>query len=178
MEDGTLRSPSNSGDTDGATGARPRLNPKEGKGVTDSCDTPEAIEVRQILNRVGDKWSILVIAMLDQGTRRFTELRREIEGISQRMLALTLRQLERDGLVRRTVYPVVPPKVEYQLTDLGSTLLESVRGLVSWAMEHRGQVAAAKVEYGARQNEGPVPEAVGSLSVDREGNRTIHEHNP
>ena len=82
--------------------------------MTDSCDTPEAIEVRQILNRVGDKWSILVIAMLDQGTRRFSELRREVEGISQRMLALTLRQLERDGLVERTVYPVVPPKVEYR----------------------------------------------------------------
>jgi DNA-binding HxlR family transcriptional regulator len=130
--------------------------------VTDSCQSPEAIDVRQILNRVGDKWSILVIAMLDQGTRRFTELRREVEGISQRMLALTLRQLERDGLVERTVYPVVPPKVEYTLTDLGSTLLESVRGLVSWAMEHRGQVAAARVEYDARQNQDPVVEAVGT----------------
>lgn len=121
--------------------------------MTGDCDTPEALEVRQILNRVGDKWSILVIAMLDQGTRRFTELRREIEGISQRMLALTLRQLERDGLVERTVYPVVPPKVEYALTDLGSTLLESVRGLVSWAMEHRDQVAAARVAYDARQTD-------------------------
>jgi DNA-binding HxlR family transcriptional regulator len=78
------------------------------------------------------------------------------------MLALTLRQLERDGLVERTVYPVVPPKVEYALTELGSTLLESVRGLVSWAMEHRGQVAAARVVYDARQNEGPVAEAVGT----------------
>ena len=117
--------------------------------MTDGCQSPEAVEVRQILNRVGDKWSILVIAMLDRGTRRFTELRREIDGISQRMLALTLRQLERDGLVERTVYPVVPPKVEYALTELGSTLLESVRGLVSWAMEHRGQVAAARVVYDA-----------------------------
>jgi DNA-binding HxlR family transcriptional regulator len=155
MEDGTLRSPSNTLDTDAPCETRPFLNPSEGTGVTNSCDTPEAIEVRQILNRVGDKWSILVIAMLDRGTRRFTELRREIDGISQRMLALTLRQLERDGLVQRTVYPVVPPKVEYQLTDLGSTLLESVRGLVSWAMQHRGQVAAARVAYDARRDESP-----------------------
>src|SRR5580704_12296888 len=125
--------------------------PDGGDSVTNACDSPEALEVRQILNRVGDKWSILVIAKLDQGTQRFTELRREIEGISQRMLALTLRQLERDGLVARTVYPVVPPKVEYELTELGSTLLESVRGLVSWAQEHRGQVAAARVAYDARQ---------------------------
>src|ERR1700689_2616883 len=162
MEDGTLMSPGNTRDTDETPRVRPVLNPDPGQGVTNSCDTPEAIEVRQILNRVGDKWSILVIAMLDQGTRRFTELRREMEGISQRMLALTRRQLERDGLVQRTVYPVVPPKVEYRLTDLGSTLLESVRGLVSWAMEHRGQVAAARFEYDARQSEGSVAEEVGS----------------
>jgi DNA-binding HxlR family transcriptional regulator len=162
MEDGTSRSPSNSRDTDQSVEVRPSLDPGDRHGVTDSCHTPEAIDVRQILNRVGDKWSILVIAMLDQGTRRFTELRREVEGISQRMLALTLRQLERDGLVERTVYPVVPPKVEYALTDLGSTLLESVRGLVNWAMEHRSQVAAARAEYDARQNEDSVAEAVGA----------------
>ena len=158
MEDGTLRSPSNNLDTDGVLALRPLVDPSGGPGVTNSCDTPEAIEVRQILNRVGDKWSILVIAMLDRGTQRFTELRREIEGISQRMLALTLRQLERDGLVRRTVYPVVPPKVEYELTDLGSTLLESVRGLVSWAQKHRGEVAAARVAYDELRSEGPVAE--------------------
>ena len=162
MEDGTSMSPGNTRDTDETPRIRPVLNPRRGQGVTNSCDTPEAIEVRQILNRVGDKWSILVIAMLDQGTRRFTELRREVEGISQRMLALTLRQLERDGLVERTVYPVVPPKVEYALTDLGSTLLESVRGLVTWAMEHRGQVAAARVVYDARQNDRVEAEALGS----------------
>jgi DNA-binding HxlR family transcriptional regulator len=127
--------------------------PNGARVVTNSCNTPEALEVRQILNRVGDKWSILVIAVLDQGTRRFTELRREVEGISQRMLALTLRQLERDGLVERTVYPVVPPKVEYRLSELGSTLLESVRGLVGWAADHRGQVAAARAEYDARQED-------------------------
>ena len=140
---------------------RSDAEPGRARVVTSDCDTPEAVEVRQILNRVGDKWSILVIAMLDRGTQRFTELRREIEGISQRMLALTLRQLERDGLVKRTVYPVVPPKVEYELTDLGSTLLESVRGLVSWAQEHRGQVAAARAEYDARQDGDAAAVAVG-----------------
>jgi DNA-binding HxlR family transcriptional regulator len=162
MEDGTSRSPSNNSDTAETDEVRPYLNPGGRHGVTDGCQSPEAVEVRQILNRVGDKWSILVIAMLDRGTRRFTELRREVDGISQRMLALTLRQLERDGLVERTVYPVVPPKVEYALTDLGSTLLESVRGLVSWAMEHRGQVAAARVVYDARQNDRVEAEALGS----------------
>src|SRR5215207_2908746 len=81
-----------------------------------SCTT-----VREVLSRVGDKWSVLVIAMLGQGTRRFSELQRSIDGISQRMLTLTLRQIERDGLVERTVYPTIPPRVEYSLTPLGRT---------------------------------------------------------
>jgi len=114
------------------------------------CHTEESAEVRQILSRVGDKWSILVIALLDRGTRRFSELRREIDGISQRMLTLTLRQLERDGLVRRTVYPVVPPKVVYELTDLGGTLLRSIQSIVNWAVDHRREVAAARADYDAR----------------------------
>ena len=82
-------------------------------------DTREDCEVRQILDRVADKWSLLVIALLDRRRLRFTELRREIDGISQRMLTVTLRQLERDGLVDRTVHPVVPPRVDYELTPLG-----------------------------------------------------------
>ena len=116
---------------------------------SNNCHTDEANEVRRILTRVGDKWSILVIARLDGGTRRFSELRREIDGISQRMLTLTLRQLERDGLVRRTVYPVVPPKVEYELTALGGTLLESIQSLVTWAIDHRPEVVAARATYDA-----------------------------
>jgi DNA-binding HxlR family transcriptional regulator len=120
------------------------------KSLSNSCTTDAALDVRQILTRVGDKWSILVIATLDGGTRRFTDLRRQVEGISQRMLTLTLRQLERDGLVARTVYAVVPPKVEYELTELGRTLLESVRGLVTWAIDHRPEVAAARESYDAR----------------------------
>ncbi len=83
-------------------------------------DAREGCEVRQILDRIADKWSLLAIALLEGRTLRFNELRREIDGISQRMLTVTLRQLERDGLVTRTVYPVVPPRVEYALTPLGA----------------------------------------------------------
>ena len=83
----------------------------------------ECLAVREVLNRVGDKWSVLIVALLGDGTKRFSELRRMIEGISQRMLALTLKGLERDGLITRTVYPTVPPREEYQLTgtSIGQT---------------------------------------------------------
>src|SRR2546421_2349465 len=85
--------------------------------------------VREVLNRVGDKWSVLVVELLGDGTKRFSELRRSIEGISQRMLTLTVRGLERDGLVTRTVFPTVPPRVDYQLTAMGRTLLKPIRAL-------------------------------------------------
>ncbi|MGN9906933.1 winged helix-turn-helix transcriptional regulator [Phytohabitans sp. LJ34] len=114
-------------------------------------DTREDCEVRQILDRVADKWSLLVIALLERRTLRFTELRHEIDGISQRMLTVTLRQLERDGLVRRTVYPVVPPKVEYALTDLGCTLHETIKSLVTWTEEHQEEIAAARAAYDRRE---------------------------
>nr|WP_245816137.1 helix-turn-helix domain-containing protein [Rhodococcus maanshanensis] len=113
-------------------------------------DTREDCEVRQILDRIADKWSLLVIALLDRRTLRFTELRREIDGISQRMLTVTLRQLERDGLVRRTVYPVVPPRVDYALTPLGETLHETIQALVSWTEVHQDEVARARAEYDLR----------------------------
>ena len=118
--------------------------------LSDMCNTAEAREVRHILTRIGDKWSLLVISLLGEGPRRFTELRREIDTISQRMLTLTLRQLERDGLVQRTIYPVVPPKVEYRLTPLGYTLLETIQTLVHWTIEHREEIAAAHTAYDAR----------------------------
>ncbi len=79
----------------------------------------ECLAVREVLNRVGDKWSVLVVALLGDGKKRFSELRRTIEGISQRMLTLTLKGLERDGLVTRTMFPTIPPRVEYELTKLG-----------------------------------------------------------
>lgn len=123
------------------------------KSLRNMCDTEAAGEVRQILDRIGDKWSLLVIAMLGPGPRRFMELRRDIGQISQRMLTLTLRQLERDGLVQRTVFPVIPPRVEYRLTSLGETLLESIQGIVSWTLDHRVEIVAARAAYDARQSD-------------------------
>ena len=105
-------------------------------------DTREDCEVRQILDRVADKWSLLVIALLEHRTLRFTELRRRIDGISQRMLTVTLRQLERDGLVRRTVHPVVPPRVDYALTPLGLDLVEAMSPLLQWVADHAEAIVA------------------------------------
>jgi DNA-binding HxlR family transcriptional regulator len=102
---------------------------------------------REVLNRVGDKWSILIIALLRDGPRRFSELRRSIEGISQRMLTLTLRDLERDGLVTRKVFPTVPPRVDYALTELGRTLLEPVLALAAWADRNRHVIQAARARF-------------------------------
>ena len=113
----------------------------------DMCDTDEAKEVRQILDLIGDKWSLLIIAMLERGTRRFMELRRDIGPISQRMLTRTLRQLEHDGLVIRSVYPTIPPRVDYTLTPLGQTLLDATQPLVQWAIAHRGEVFTARKRY-------------------------------
>lgn len=106
--------------------------------------------VREVLNRIGDKWSVLVIALLGERTMRFNELQRSIEGISHRMLTLTVRQLERDGLVTRTVYPTIPPRVDYTLTPLGRTLLEPVRALEQWALAHRYDIETARLEYDRR----------------------------
>jgi len=103
--------------------------------------------VRQVLDRVGDKWSLLVIGLLGEGDRRFNEIRRRVDGISQRMLAVTLRGLERDGLVTRTVYPTVPPKVEYSLTVMGRTLLSTVCELVEWADQYASDVDTARTRY-------------------------------
>ena len=114
-------------------------------------DTREGCEVRQILDRIADKWSLLVISLLEERTLRFTELRRQIDGISQRMLTVTLRQLERDGLVCRTVYPVVPPRVEYCLSPLGHTLLGTIQSLVTWTEEHQTEIALARAEFDAAQ---------------------------
>src|SRR6266850_3877676 len=129
MKDGTSKSPRHMRDT----------NP----------DDPEC-EVRTILDRIADKWSLLVICVLADGTKRFGELRRDIDGISQRMLTLTLRQLEREGLVTRTVFAVVPPRVDYQLTELGSTLLDTIQTLVAWAGENGHEIADARAAYDAR----------------------------
>lgn len=122
-------------------------------------DTREDCQVRQILDRVADKWSLLVIALLENRRLRFTELRREIDGVSQRMLTVTLRSLERDGLVKRTVHPVVPPRVEYELTALGGTLHTTIRSLVTWTEAHQGEIATARAAYDRRAAEA-VAEAI------------------
>ena len=109
------------------------------------------IVVREILARVGDKWSVLVISLLGERGHRFGELRRAIEGISQRMLTLTLRQLERDGLVSRTVHATVPPRVDYALTPLGESVLEPIMALTRWAAEHGTDIASARLQYDAQQ---------------------------
>lgn len=97
---------------------------------------------RVILSRIADKWTALIIQVLAHGTRRYAELQREIGGISQKMLTQTLRSLERDGLVSRKVYPVVPPKVEYALTPLGRTLIEPLNAICHWAEKHLSQLEA------------------------------------
>jgi DNA-binding HxlR family transcriptional regulator len=106
--------------------------------------------IREILDRVGDKWSLQVIFHLGDGPQRFTGLKRSIDGVSQRMLTVTLRGLERDGIVSRTMYPVIPPRVEYALTPLGATLLDAAGTLVSWAEAHLDEVDAARAAYDAR----------------------------
>lgn len=101
----------------------------------------------QILARIGDKWTVFVIGSLAHKTMRFNELRRRIGGVSQRMLTLTLRALERDGLVARTVYPTVPPRVEYELTPLGRTLIAPVRAVSIWAAEHMPEVLQSRKAF-------------------------------
>src|SRR5438876_6599631 len=120
----------------------------------------ECVSINEVLTRVGDKWSLQVISRLGEGTLRFSELQRSIEGISQRMLTLTLRQLERDGLVQRVVYPVVPPRVEYSLTVLGGTLLEPLLAVAGWADGHRAEIEAARLEYDSQPEASPMPWAV------------------
>ena len=103
--------------------------------------------IRDVLDRIGDRWSLLILATLTNGTMRFTVLKRAVGDISQRMLAQTLRTLEQDGLVARKVYPTIPPKVEYTLTPLGVSLIEKLIPLYEWAEEHHEEVKAARAAY-------------------------------
>ena len=108
-------------------------------------------QVREVLVRIGDKWSVLVIGLLGQRGRRFTELLHDVDGISQRMLTVTLRGLERDGLVSRTVHAVVPPRVDYALTPMGRTLLATVTDLARWAERHSTDIEGSRTAYDKRQ---------------------------
>src|SRR5690606_5708055 len=109
--------------------------------------SPACRTISGLLQRIGDKWSVLVVHTLAGGSCRFSELRREIPSVSQRMLTLTLRNLERDGLVKRTVTPTVPPRVDYELTDLGRDLLAPVAALGQWAIEHTSCIEAARARF-------------------------------
>ena len=106
--------------------------------------------VNQVLARVGDKWSVLVIVLLGDGPKRFNEMKRLVGGISQRMLTLTLRGLERDGLVTRTVFPTIPPRVDYELTALGRSLWQAVEPLGAWAQGHVGTIRKAQQRFDAQ----------------------------
>ncbi|MCW2338861.1 DNA-binding HxlR family transcriptional regulator [Sphingobium sp. B2D3A] len=108
--------------------------------------------VREILDRVGDKWSLYIIATLKDGPVRFNELRRRIGGISQRMLTITLRGLERDGLIKRTMFPTIPPRVEYELTDIGGSLLAPVMALTMWANSNQDNIQNARTRYDASKD--------------------------
>jgi DNA-binding HxlR family transcriptional regulator len=115
----------------------------------DPCGQPGHPDcgIRDVLDRVGDKWSVLVIVELANGPRRFRQLQRAIEGISQRMLTRTVRRLERDGLVLRTVYPTVPAEVDYRLTATGTSLTHLVKALADWSLGHRDAIRQARDAY-------------------------------
>jgi len=120
----------------------------------DRIETPfvfvQPCPIRDVLDRIGDQWSLLVLQVLENGTLRFSAINRAISDISKQMLSKTLRHLEEDGFIRRTVYPEVPPRVEYQLTDLGRSFLVPMRGLVIWADENHRAICESRAEYGAR----------------------------
>lgn len=111
------------------------------------CDRSNCAPIREILDRVGDKWSLYIIAKLYDGPLRFNEIKREVDGISQRMLTLTLRSLERDGLLTRTVVPTIPLRVDYDLTALGRSLRAPIVELLSWALDNRGKMEKARALY-------------------------------
>jgi DNA-binding HxlR family transcriptional regulator len=122
--------------------------------------------IGDILARVGDKWSVLVVSRLGDGPVRFNELRRSIGGISQRMLTLTLRGLERDGLITRTVFPTIPPRVDYELTALGRDLLNPVSALGAWAIRNQAKIARAREQFDGEC------EATGKAPIRRRTSRT------
>lgn len=112
-----------------------------------AVDHSNCLKVSQLLARIGDKWSVLIIMELSRGPKRFSEIKRNVDAISQRMLTLTLRGLERDGLVVRKVFPTIPPKVEYRLGGLGASLCEPVMALGQWALAHVAEIDAAREKF-------------------------------
>ena len=130
--------------------------------VTDECQS-----ISEILSRVGDKWSVLVVSLLGTGPMRFSQLRRSVDGISQKMLTTTLRNLERDGFCTRTVFATVPPRVDYELTALGRDLLVPVKALGDWAVDNRERIDAARRRFDER---------IGARSVASVQSRELDQH--
>lgn len=145
------QAPENGSENGVGNGAEDRGPYATPSGLASGPDHPlhACTAVAPVLQRVGDKWSILVVMTLAEGPRRFNEIKREVEGISQRMLTLTLRSLERDGLVTRTVFPTVPPRVDYELTTLGQSLREPVSALGKWALDNRAAMVEAQERFDA-----------------------------
>ncbi|MEY9524025.1 DNA-binding HxlR family transcriptional regulator [Bradyrhizobium japonicum] len=114
--------------------------------ASDECRT-----IASIIGRAGDKWSVQIVVLLGAGPKRFNEIKRSVPGISQRMLTFTLRGLERDGLLARSVYPSTPPRVDYELTPLGSTLWQAIEPFADWARAHVGEITAARDAFDARR---------------------------
>ena len=122
------------------------------KHVTGNC-----MAVHEVLSQIGDKWTVLIVRSLNDRPRRFSELKRDVEGISQRMLTLNLKTLERDGFITRTVYPTVPPRVDYELTPLGHSLSEPLGVIAQWAITNRQRIVDARIAFDAREPyDGPV----------------------
>jgi DNA-binding HxlR family transcriptional regulator len=113
---------------------------------------PVCRTISSLLARIGDKWTVLVVSTLANGSKRFNELRREIPSVSQRMLTLTLRNLERDGLVSRTVTPTIPPRVDYELTELGHSLVSPLHAIEVWALEHVSDIHEAQARFDAEHD--------------------------
>jgi len=130
--------------------------------VVEPCGLPEHPDcgIREVLDRIGDKWSVLAIVELASGPRRFRELQRRIDGISQRMLTLTMRRLARDGLVLRTAYPTVPVTVTYELTDRGESLTHLVKQLADWSLANKDAVAVSRQEWDVANPESEIAQRV------------------
>ncbi|MEU0076147.1 helix-turn-helix domain-containing protein [Streptomyces sp. NPDC006332] len=127
----------------------------ESRAAGTAARPKDPCQAREVLGIVGDKWSLLIVRNLSEGPRRFTELKRAVDGISQRMLTVTLRGLERDGILTRTVRNVMPPHVSYELTPMGRTLREATAPLLEWSITHLTQIDAARAEYDARPDTSP-----------------------
>ena len=119
-----------------------------------SCDVENCKAVVETLARIGDKWTVMVVGALSQGPIRYNEVRRRVEGISQRMLTLTLKGLEQDGFVTRTMFPTIPPRVDYELTELGRKLIVPLQALHDWVLENRPAMLAAREEFQRRRQHG------------------------